>query len=136
MARPHTGARVLGAYIEGPYLSLAQKGAQDAACIRTPDDGTAGLWLEYRDVLRIMALAPELPEAEELVGRLAGAGIIPSVGHSSAKDSDVAAAMRVGLRHVTHLWSAQSASFHEGPWRRAGVVEAALASGGLTAEMM
>jgi N-acetylglucosamine-6-phosphate deacetylase len=136
MVEAHTGARVLGAYIEGPYLSLAQKGAQDASCIRTPDDGTAGLWLEYRDVLRIMALAPELPGAEELIGRLAGAGIIPSVGHSSARDSDVAAAMRMGLRHVTHLWSAQSASFHEGPWRRAGVVEAALESDGLTAEMI
>jgi N-acetylglucosamine-6-phosphate deacetylase len=136
MARPHTGARVLGAYIEGPYLSLAQKGAQDAACIRTPDDGTTELWLAYRDVLRIMALAPELPGAEDLVTRLAGAGIIPSVGHSSAKDSDVAAAIRVGLRHVTHLWSAQSATFHQGPWRLAGVVETALASDGLTAEMI
>jgi N-acetylglucosamine-6-phosphate deacetylase len=136
MAAPHAGARVLGAYIEGPYLSQAQKGAQDAACIRMPDDGTADLWLEYRDVLRIMALAPELPGAEEFIGRLAGAGIIPAVGHSSARDSDVHAAMRVGLRHVTHLWSAQSATFHEGPWRRAGVVEAALASEGLTAEMI
>jgi N-acetylglucosamine-6-phosphate deacetylase len=136
MPAPHAGARVLGAYVEGPYLSQAQKGAQDAASIRTPGDGTADLWLEYRDVLRVMALAPELPGAEEFVGRLAGVGIIPSVGHSSARDSDVHAAMRVGLRHVTHLWSAQSATFHEGPWRRAGVVEAALESDGLTAEMI
>jgi N-acetylglucosamine-6-phosphate deacetylase len=136
MSQAHTGTRVLGAYIEGPYISLAQKGAQDAACIRTPDDGTAGLWLEYRDVLRIMTLAPELPGAQALVESLASAGIIPSVGHSAARDSDVTAAARVGLRHVTHLWSAQSASFHDGPWRMAGVVEAVLASGGLTAEMI
>ena len=36
MAGNHGGAAVLGAYIEGPYLSMAQKGALDPSFIRSP----------------------------------------------------------------------------------------------------
>ena len=40
LALPAGGAQILGAHLEGPYFSLGQKGAQDPASIRTPDDGT------------------------------------------------------------------------------------------------
>jgi len=136
MAAPRPGARVLGAYMEGPYISPAQKGALDPQNIRTPDDGSADVWLAYRDTLRIMALAPELPGALDLTARLSAAGIIPSAGHSSARDSDVAAAMAAGLRHSTHIWSAQSTTVREGPWRRPGLAEASLVFDDLTVEMI
>ena len=44
--------------------------------------------------------------------------------------------MRVGLRHVTHLSSAMSSVVREGPWRKPGVLEAALTFDGLTAEII
>lgn len=129
-------ARVLGAHLESPYVSPAQKGALDPSAMRTPDDGSVDALLDYADVLRIFVLAPELPGALDLVGRLAARGIIPAVGHSSAKDEHVLAAMRAGLRHVTHLWSAMSSVVREGPWRKPGVLEAALVFDGLTVEMI
>ncbi len=61
---------------------------------------------------------------------------MPAVGHSSAKEEHVAAAMRAGLRHVTHIWSAMSSTVREGPWRKPGVLEAALVFDGLTVEMI
>jgi N-acetylglucosamine-6-phosphate deacetylase len=69
MQESHSGAQVLGVHLEGPYFSLAQKGAQDPANIRTPDDGTADLLLAHHDVIRIMTYAPELPGALELTAR-------------------------------------------------------------------
>jgi len=132
----HEGSQVLGVHVEGPYFSMAQKGAQDPESIRTPDDGTPDILLEHHDVMRIMTYAPELPGALELTAKLAGLGIVPAAGHSSAKDEDVLAAMKVGLRHIIHIWSGQSSTVREGPWRKPGLLEATLVFDGLTAEMI
>lgn len=136
MREQHHGAQVLGVHLEGPYLSYEQKGAQDPSCLRTPDDGTADRLLEHRDVLKVMTFAPELPGALELTRRLANLGIVPAAGHSSAREEDLWAAAALGLRHVTHLWSGQSSTVREGPWRKPGLLEATLVSDSLTAEMI
>jgi len=133
---PHEGSQVLGVHLEGPYFSLAQKGAQDPENIRAPDDGTPDVLLEHHDVMRIMTYAPELPGALELTARLARLGIVPAAGHSSARDEDVLAAMKVGLRHAIHVWSGQSSTVREGPWRKPGLLEATLVFDELTAEMI
>ena len=130
------GARVLGTHLESPYISPAQKGALDPQNIRTPDDGTVDALLEHSDVIKIFVLAPELPGALPLVEKLARLGIVPAAGHSSARDEQVLAAMRVGLRHVTHIWSAMSSTIREGPWRKPGLLEIALTYDGLTVEMI
>ncbi len=132
----HRGAQVLGMHLESPYVSPAQKGALDPSNLRVPDDGTAESLLEHHDVIRIFVIAPELPRALALVEKLAARGIVPAAGHSSAKEEDVRAAMRVGLRHVTHVWSAMSSVVREGPWRKPGLLEAALTFDGLTVEMI
>jgi len=136
MHEPHEGSQVLGVHLEGPYFSLAQKGAQDPENIRTPDDGTSDILLEHHDVLKIMTYAPELPGALELTAKLTRLGIVPAAGHSSAQDEDVLAAMKVGLRHIIHIWSGQSSTVREGPWRKPGLLEATLVFDGLTVEMI
>jgi N-acetylglucosamine-6-phosphate deacetylase len=127
---------VLGVHQEGPYFNIAQAGAQDPANIRSPDDGTPAELLEYRDVMRMMTYAPELPGALELTARLARLGIVPAAGHSAAIDADVRAAMQAGLRHIIHLWSGQSSTVRQGPWRKPGLLEASLVFEGLTAEII
>jgi N-acetylglucosamine-6-phosphate deacetylase len=136
---PHsgkTGAHVLGAYLESPYTSPAQKGALDPRYLRLPDDGSVDDLLVYHDVLSVFMLAPELPGAIELVDKINRLGIVPAAGHSSAYDAHVRAAMEHGLRHVTHIWSAMSSVVREGPWRKPGVLEAALVFDELTVEMI
>lgn len=130
------GANILGAYLESPYTNLAQKGALDPSCLRSPDDGSAEELLDYADVLRVFMLAPELPGAIELTEKINRAGIVPAAGHSSAHDTHVRAAMEHGLRHVTHIWSAMSMVVRDGPWRKPGLLEAALTFDGLTVEMI
>ncbi len=136
MKQSNRGARVLGMHLESPYINLAQKGALDPANIRLPNDGSVDALLKYSDVLRIFVLAPELPGAIELTHQLTALGVIVAAGHSSAKDEQVLAAMRVGLRHVTHIWSAMSMVVREGPWRKPGLLESALTFDGLSVEMI
>ena len=136
MQAPPPGAQVLGVHVEGPYFCLAQRGAQDPANIRNPDDGTPEALLEHHDVVKIMTYAPELPGALELTARLTRLGITPAAGHSCATEEDVAAAMQHGLRHIIHIWSAQSSTIKEGPWRKPGLLEASLVFEGLTVEMI
>lgn len=136
MKESREGAQVLGVHIEGPYFSLEQRGAQDPSNIRNPDDGTVDQLLAYHDVIKIMTYAPELPGALELTKKLSSLGIVPAAGHSSAQEKDVLAAKEVGLRHIIHIWSAQSTTVREGPWRKPGLLEVTLASNDLTVEMI
>jgi N-acetylglucosamine-6-phosphate deacetylase len=136
MKQTNGGARVLGMHLESPYINPAQKGALDPAHLRTPDDGSVDVFLEYSDVLKIFVLAPELPGAIELTRQLTERGVIVAAGHSSAKDVQVLAAMQVGLKHVTHIWSAMSIVVREGPWRKPGLLESALTFDGLSVEMI
>jgi N-acetylglucosamine-6-phosphate deacetylase len=130
------GARLLGAHVEGPYFAAAQAGAQDPAHLRVPDDGSVDTLLAYADVIRLLSYAPELPGAVALTRRLVELGIVAAAGHAAATDVDLDACRAWGLRHVIHMWSGQSTTVREGPWRRPGLLEAALASDDLTAEVI
>jgi N-acetylglucosamine-6-phosphate deacetylase len=136
MNENQAGAQVLGVHLEGPYFSLSQAGAQDPASIRIPNDGTVDRLLEHHDVIRMVSYAPELPGALELTDRLVALGIVPAAGHSSAKEDEVTAAIERGLRHIIHIWSAQSTTVREGPWRKPGLLEVSLTYDDLTVEMI
>jgi len=136
MAGQHDGAQILGAHLESPFIDPAQAGGVNRKGLRTPADGSAESLLAYGDVLRLFVLAPELPGALDLVSALVRNGIMPAAGHSSCRDTDVAAAMDRGLRHITHIWSSQSSTIRVGPWRKPGLLEASLVFDGLTVEMI
>lgn len=136
MQEPHAGAQILGVHVEGPYFNVAQAGAQDPANIRNPDDGTVDQLLEHHDVIRMMTYAPELPGAVELTRRLVELGIVPAAGHSAAKEEEVLPVIEAGLHHIIHIWSAQSTTVKEGPWRKPGLLEVSLTRDDLTVEMI
>lgn len=136
MATPHPGAQILGVHVEGPYFSMAQRGAQDPAHIRNPNDGSLEQLLEYRDIMRILTFAPELPGAIDLTKRLVELGIVAAAGHSSAREEDVKPAIDAGLRHMIHMWSGQSTTIREGPWRKPGLLEVALTDERVTGEII
>ena len=130
------GARLLGAHVEGPYFAAAQAGAQDLTHLRNPDDGSVDELLAFADAIRLISFAPELPGAIELTRRAVALGIVAAAGHSEATDVELAECQAWGMRHVIHLWSGQSTTRRDGPWRRPGLLEATLASDGLSAELI
>jgi len=134
--KPHAGSQILGVHSEGPFLNMAQKGAQDPQGIQPLASEAVEKLLAYADVLILMTYAPEISGALDFTDRLRELGIIAAAGHSSAHDSDLFAAYEHGLRHAVHIWSSQSSVIREGPWRKPGLLEATLTMDGLTAEMI
>lgn len=130
------GPRTPGMHLEGPYFSYEQRGAQASNALRSPDDGSVGILLEYADLLSMMSFAPELPGAVALTEQLVEHSIVAAAGHSNGRDTDLEACRRAGLTHVIHIVSGQSTTIREGPWRQPGILEATLASNGLTVEMI
>lgn len=131
-----SGSNLLGVHLEGPFIATDQCGAHDPQMLRPPRPEDADRLLAFRNTLRMITLAPELPGAIELTRRLAGAGIVVAAGHSSASGEDLQDATAAGARHLTHLWSGQSGLTRRGPWRNPGLLENSLASNELTAEII
>lgn len=136
MNTAHQGTQVLGIHLEGPYLCKTQSGAQDITSIRNPDDGTPSILLEQHDIIKILTYAPELPGAIDLTKQLTQLNILPSAGHSCAYEEDILKAINAGLSHAAHIWSGQSTTKRDGPWRKPGLLEVSLANKSITVEMI
>lgn len=63
-------------------------------------------------------------------------GIVAAAGHTDGTIDDLVRAQQAGLSHVIHLYSGQSTTKREGPWRVPGMLEASLASNDLTVEII
>lgn len=112
--RVHSGAHVLGAHLEGPYINPIRKGAHPVSCIRPIDVAEIRAWANPA-LTRIVTLAPELPNGLEAIRVLREAGILVSVGHSNATFAEAQAAFAAGAAWGTHLYSAMSPLLHREP---------------------
>lgn len=111
------GARLVGAHLEGPFLSERYCGAHTASLMRDPSPELIDLLLatEGSDALCVLTLAPEREGAMDAIARLSSAGVIVSIGHTDATGEVVAAATAAGARMVTHLFNAQRPLGHREP---------------------
>ena len=103
-------ARVLGAHVEGPFLSPARAGAHRVDHLLRPTRENLDALLDapgVRAALRTVTLAPELPGGLEAVRRLTGEGVVVAVGHSDATAAEVHAAGDAGATMCTHVFNAQ-----------------------------
>jgi N-acetylglucosamine-6-phosphate deacetylase len=125
------GAQVLGAHVEGPYISPKMAGAQPPEFIRPADPEEYGRWLAS-GVVRLLTLAPEVPENRALIPYALQHGAVVSIGHSAATFDEALAAVRLGANHVTHTFNAMTGLHHREP----GVVGAALACDEVFAELI
>lgn len=122
------GARILGVNAEGPFINPSRKGAQAKENIRP---GEAAFLMEYLDILRVFTIAPEMPGNMDCVRAMAGKTLI-SMGHTDAGFDAAEAAIEAGVRHVTHLFNAQTPLMHRDP----GVVGAALSDARVSCELI
>ncbi len=105
---------VLGAHIEGPFLSPAAVGAHDPALVRSVDRVEIAEWIAAGPPA-IVTLAPELPGARAAIEQLVAAGVVVSLGHSRATYDDAARAFDAGATMVTHVFNAMSPLHHREP---------------------
>ncbi|HKH76768.1 MAG TPA: N-acetylglucosamine-6-phosphate deacetylase [Rubrobacteraceae bacterium] len=105
---------MLGAHLEGPFLSPARKGAHDPKNLRPVALGLLGELLGA-GLVRVMTIAPELPGSGEAAGLLRGGGAVASVGHTDATYEEVMRALEAGFTKATHLYNAMSPLTHRAP---------------------
>ena len=127
------GAELVGVHLEGPFLSMAKKGAQNADYLHAPDIAMLRRLQESAEgCVRLVTAAPEEAGALEFIRAAVEAGIAVSVGHTVADYDTAKAAFAAGADHVTHLYNGMPPMHHRAP----GVIGAAFDSPGVIAELI
>ncbi len=116
-----TGARILGAHVEGPYINPSKPGAQSSLFIRRADLEEFEDWYQT-GMIKLVTLAPEFAENLHLVELCTKHGIATSAGHTDATFVQMHDALERGLRATTHTFNAMRPLHHREP----GTVGAAL----------
>lgn len=124
---------VAGLHLEGPHLSVARKGAHDATLIRPMSQADlAGLLAAAARIPALLVTMAVESVTPDQISRLAGAGVLVSLGHTEASYEQVQAAVQAGARSATHLFNAMSGLGNREP----GLVGAVLDMGGLSAGLI
>ncbi len=124
------GAKILGANVEGPFISPAKKGAQSGENIILPN---AEFVLSNVDAISLVTVAPEVDSGIEFVSKVSKeSDVIVSMGHTNA-DCDIAKdAIANGASHVTHLFNAMPPINHRSP----GIIGAVLSDNSVSCELI
>ncbi len=110
----------LNAHLEGPYISIEKKGAQNPQFIRRPSLEEVEEISKFES-LKTITLAPEVVD-EGIVSKLEKKGVRVSLGHSNATYAETLRAFEEGARRITHFPNALRPLHH----RELGIFGAAL----------
>ncbi len=115
------GATLVGINMEGPFISMEKKGAQNGAYIHKSDaDMFRRLQKAANGLIKLADIAPEVEGAMDCIEKISGE-VRVSLAHTAA-DFDIAEeAFKKGAKHVTHLYNAMPPYSHRAP----GVIGAA-----------
>jgi N-acetylglucosamine-6-phosphate deacetylase len=119
------GAQFLGMHLEGPYLAMSQRGAQDPRYIRNPNPAEYKEILSQYSCVKRWSAAPELKGAIEFGRYVQSKNILPAIAHTDAIYEEVLEAFNNGYTLITHLYSAMSGVTRRNAYRYAGVIESA-----------
>ncbi|MGH2368166.1 MAG: N-acetylglucosamine-6-phosphate deacetylase, partial [Chloroflexota bacterium] len=115
------GAIAVGFHIEGPWLNWdawvswgARGGSGRELFAPNPDD-----FHRAQDAagghIKLVSCAPEFPDALPFIETLSRAGVIPSLGHTTASPELVREAINAGVRHATHTFNGMQPMHHRNP---------------------
>ncbi|HMG62289.1 MAG TPA: N-acetylglucosamine-6-phosphate deacetylase [Streptosporangiaceae bacterium] len=131
--RPLPGARLLGAHLEGPYLSQERRGGQDPATIRPASIAEFAQWAALAP-LRMITVAPEAEGVSELIAFITATHpeVVVAAGHTNASYEQARRGIDAGIRHFTHFMCGMSGFHHREP----GAVGAGLIDSPATVELI
>lgn len=127
------GAQLVGVHLEGPFINILQKGAQNPECIRTPDLEELKCYIDLlQEDLKLITMAPELDVDDRMIKLAKKSGITVSVGHSCCTYEAAIKAFDAGVTHGTHLFNGMNALHHREP----GLVGALLTDNRVSTEVI
>jgi len=126
-----------GIHLEGPYISVNQKGAHKEHLLHSPTvEETKQLLDEGRGIIKRVTAAPELENMGFFASEMTKNGVQLSIGHSDATSDIALQAFKNGFSHITHLYSATPTVRKINQVVKAGVIEAAYLSDDVTVELI
>jgi N-acetylglucosamine-6-phosphate deacetylase len=116
------GAKILGAHMEGPFISRKYKGAHKTEHIIKPD---FEFIKNYKDIIKIITMAPEEDLQFKFVRSVKNnSDIVLSMGHTASDYETAMEAVEAGISNASHIFNAMPAFHHRAP----GAVGAVLKS--------
>ncbi|GGJ28962.1 N-acetylglucosamine-6-phosphate deacetylase [Deinococcus roseus] len=123
-------AHILGAHLEGPFISRYRLGAQPDFTLE-PESHLVQAALNEGNI-RVVTLAPELNHAETAIAQFVQAGVRVSLGHTAGDEKDALKAVSLGASSCTHTFNATGGLTGREP----GVLGAVLTSEGVHTEVI
>ncbi|MEM7886300.1 N-acetylglucosamine-6-phosphate deacetylase [Morganella morganii] len=109
-------AEVLGSYLEGPYFTPQNKGAHSPELFRELQISELDtLITDAAGTLKVVALAPEKPEALNAIRHLKRRGLNVMLGHSAATYEQTLAALDAGADGLVHCFNGMTGLHHREP---------------------
>ena len=100
---------VKGINLEGPFLSPQKCGAMPPQYLQKP---SVDKFMQYQKAangfIKLVTVAPELPDAVAFISEVADSGVVVSLGHSTATAEEVNRALDAGAKSFTHFGNAMS----------------------------
>lgn len=113
-----TGAKIAGINLEGPFIAMNKKGAQNGKYVV---GGTIEkfdkIYSASNKTIKLITIAPEAFESDEFIKNVSEKAVV-SIGHTEANSQQTQKAIDMGAKHITHLYNAMTPMTH----RQAGVV--------------
>ena len=95
-----------GIHLEGPYLSSAKCGAHDPNLLRSPQISELNELLDCaQGKIKMITIAPEIPNAIECIKHLVANNVTVAIGHSNATFDETRAGIDAGATIVTHMFN-------------------------------
>ena len=109
------GADLVGINMEGPFISMEKRGAQNPAYVHKPDiEMFRRIQAASGNLFKLVDLAPETEGAMEFIDALKDE-VTLSIAHTSANYEEAKKAIEHGVHHVTHLYNAMAGLSHRDP---------------------
>ncbi|MFG1862189.1 N-acetylglucosamine-6-phosphate deacetylase [Microbispora bryophytorum] len=122
-----------GIHFEGPYIARSRCGAHEPTLLREPDVAEfRALVKAGRGHVRMLTIAPELPNALDVIRDAATEGVAAALGHSDATYEQTIEGIDAGATVATHLYNAMPPLGHRAP----GPIAALLQDERVTVELI
>jgi len=116
MKKKTAGAQILGAYVEGPFISKEHKGAQDEKYIIPPDKNLFDEFLEIAGGnIKVIALAPEKDPEGSFIEHVTKKGVKVSLGHTNATYEEMKNGVEHGATIAVHTYNGMKGLHHREP---------------------
>ena len=108
-------ADLLGINLEGPFLSKQRLGAQNPKYVHVPDfDMLKRLDEASGGLIKIVCISPEVEGADDFIQKACDKYTI-SVAHTNATYKQTNNAIKLGAKHLTHMFNAMPQITHRSP---------------------